>query len=332
VNEFLVDLLVCPVCHRELEWEIFEKSGDRIEAGAAHCRDCSAEYPVQDGIGMFLTPDLHREDLWEQVDNNLIQYLKEHPALEQQLMDTPLEDVAPADKFFRALVLEERGDYREAKKVEQLANQGIYTPEYQECAQSQIDYVVEQLSQSTGMVVDLACGRGYLVEEMARNLKRQIVATDFSPRVLRRNRLYLESQGLYERVSLLAFDARSTPFRNGSVETLTTNIGLPNIEHPDKLLVELRRIAAGSFLAISHFVPEDDEANLALLRKYGLDQLQVRSSTHEQFTTAGWRVEIANICSGIAKPTPVGVILEGAGIDGFPVSETTLDWCVIVGT
>jgi hypothetical protein len=32
---------------------------------------------------------------------------------------------------------------------------------------------------------------------------------------------------------------------------------------------------------------------------------------------------------GLARPTPEGVILEGWGIDAFPVAETTLEWCVI---
>ena len=332
MHEYLVDLLACPACHRELEWAIFKRRNGRIEQGAVHCPNCSAEYPIQDGIGMFLTPDLQREDLWEQVDSNLIQYLKDNPELERRLMETPLEEVSPADLFFRSMVLEERREFNEAKKVENLANEGIYTSEFQECAQSQIAYVVERLAQSEGTIVDLASGRGYLVEELARNLDRKIVATDFSPRVLRRDRKYFESQGLYERISLLAFDARRTPFRDGAVDTLTTNLGLPNIEHPDKLLLELRRITRGSFLAISHFVPEDDEANLNVLREYGLDTLQVRSSTLEQFSAVGWQVEIANHCSGVAKPTPVGVILEGASIDEFPVSETILDWCVIAAS
>jgi uncharacterized protein YbaR (Trm112 family) len=330
MHELLLELLVCPVCHGNLEWDIVEHARGRIERGIARCAECPGEYPIQDGIGMFLTPDLQREDLWEQVDSALIQHLKEHPELESLLMDTPLEDVAPADRFFRALVLEERGDFEEAKRVEKLANEGIYTADYQRCALSQTDYVVAKLSGSEGLIVDLASGRGYLVEQMARFLDRPIVATDFSPRVLRRNRSHLESQGVYERVSLLAFDARRTPFRAGSVETLTTNLGLQNIEHPDELLSELRRIAAGPFLAISYFVPEDDEANLDMLKKYGLDQLQIRSSALEQFDRAGWQLEIANLCSGIAKPTPSGEILEGAGIDGFPVSETTLDWCVLI--
>jgi ubiquinone/menaquinone biosynthesis C-methylase UbiE len=165
---------------------------------------------------------------------------------------------------------------------------------------------------------------------MACTLNRPIVATDFSPRVLRRDRQRFESFGLYDRVSLLAFDARRTPFRDGAVEQLTTNQGLPNIEEPGGLLSELRRVVAGTFMAIHHFYPEDDGANAAVLREYGLDALLFRPSMAGHFTAAGWQVEVANACLGKARPTPVGVVLEGTGIDGLPVAETVLEWCVLL--
>jgi len=329
MQDYVIELLVCPICHRELEWDIAERNNDRIEQGVAYCRECSAVYPVQDGIGLFLTPDLVRDDLWEQVDSNLIQYLKQHPEVERKLMDTPAAKVAPADLFFRALALEERGDFEGAKETEKLASEGIYTSDYRACAQSQIDYVIEQLSRSGGIIVDIASGRGYLVEEMARNLERPIIATDFSPRVLRRDRQFLEHYRLYDQVSLLAFDARRTPFRDRSVKTLTTNQGLPNIEHPNELLSELRRIVSGSFLAISHFYPADDEANIKALQDFGLEPLLINRTAVSLFSSSGWQMEKENSCIGIAQPTPKGEILEGAGIDGLPVSETTLDWCVL---
>jgi uncharacterized protein YbaR (Trm112 family) len=330
MQTYLIEMLVCPVCHGDLDWTINERSGDRIETAQANCEACSATYPIQEGIGLFLTPDLQRNDLWEQVDSNLIQYLKQHPEVEKRLMDVPLDALAPADLFFRALVLEERGDFDGAKTVEKLANEGIYTPEYRDCSESQFDYVLEQLSGVEGPIVDLASGRGYLVERLTRSMEQPIVATDFSPRVLRRNRRWWEHFGLYEQISLLAFDARRTPFRDGGVMTLTTNQGLPNIEQPDDLLPELRRFVAGKFLAITHFYPEEDEANRAALQEFGLSTLLYHRSALSLFSSSGWQIEVANNCAGVARPTPKSVILDGTGIDAFPVSETTLDWCVLV--
>lgn len=332
MHTFLIEMLQCPACHGKLEWNIVEQNENRIETAEAHCNACTTAYPVREGIGLFLTPDLQRNDLWEQVESGLIQHLRQHPELERQLMEVPLETLAPADQFFRALVLEEQGNYIEARVVEDSANKLLYTPAHISCRDIQLDYVVEWLSTTEGPIVDLASGRGYLVEELARRLKRPIVATDFSPGVLRRDRSRLKSFGLYDHVSLLALDARRTPFKDGAIGTLTTNLGLPNIEEPGSLLRELRRIVAGVFLAISHFFPEDDETNAKVIHEAGLETLLYRHTALEQYARAGWNVEVKNACVAEAHPTPPSVVLDGARIDGLPVANTRLEWCVLLGT
>ena len=322
MHTYLIEMLECPDCHDKLEWRIIEQNQDRIETAEAHCTACTATYPVRDGIGLFLTPELPRNDLWEQVDSGLIQHLREHPELERQMMDGPLDTLGPADQFFRALVLEERGNFAEAQIAEDMAKKSMYAPEHTNCWDSQINYIVGRLSPTGGPIVDLASGRGYLVEPLVRRLKRPVIATDFSPAVLRRNRRWLESLGLYDRVTLLAFDARRTPFKNGLVETLTTNLGLPNIEEPGTLLRELRRIVGGEFLAISHFFPEEDEANAKVIKEAKLETLLYRRPALAQYAEAGWKVQVKNTCVAEAHPTPAAVVLEGARIDGLPVSET----------
>ena len=161
-----------------------------------------------------------------------------------------------------------------------------------------MEYVVEWLSTTEGPIVDLASGRGYLVEKLVRELKRPVVATDFSPRVLRSDRERLKSFGLYEHVSLLAFDARRTPFKDGAIETLTTNLGLPNIEEPGNLLRELHRIVAGTFLAISYFFPEEDEANAKVIHEANLEPLLYRHTALKHYAETGWNVEVKNACVG----------------------------------
>ena len=81
MQKYLVEILECPKCHGKLGWNITEQSRYRIEVAEAYCQDCSSTYPVQDGIGVFLTTDLKRNDLWEQVDNGIEQYLKQNPVL-----------------------------------------------------------------------------------------------------------------------------------------------------------------------------------------------------------------------------------------------------------
>jgi len=332
MHDYLIEMLECPTCHGELTWTVTQSLGSRIEEAEASCGGCGAAYPVREGIALFLTPDLPRNDLWEQVDSGLTKYLREHPEVERQLMDVPLEELAPVDQFFRALVLDERGMYAQAKAAEQIANAGLYTREYLDCSESQFKYVVERLSASDGPIVDLASGRGALAERLASGITRHLIVTDFSPRVLRRNRRWLEFFGLYDKVSLLAFDARRTPFKDGTVGTMTTYLGLSNIEEPADLLRELRRIVKGEFLAISHFFPEEDEANAAAIREAGLSPLLFRGSALDHFAASGWQVEMANVCMGEALPTPHSVLLDGAGVDALPVVETVLEWCVLVAS
>jgi uncharacterized protein YbaR (Trm112 family) len=332
MHTYLLEMLECPACHGELEWTVLEKNGDRIETAEARCQACAATYPIREGIGLFLTSESQRNDLWEQMDSGLTQYLREHPEVERQLTDVPLDTLAPADQFFRAHVLEARGNYLEARAVETTANKGLYTPEQINCWDSEQEYVIQWLSTAEGPIIDLASGRCYLVEELARKLNCPVVATDFSPRVLRGNRKRLQSLGLYDRVSLLAFDARHTPFRDGTVATLTTNLGLPNIEEPGNLLAELRRIVKGEFLAISHFYPEDDEVNAKVIHEAKLDPLLYRRSALRHFAEAGWHVEMKNVRVAKAEPTPPSVNLEGARPDGLPVAGTNLEWCVLLAT
>ena len=136
--------------------------------------------------------------------------------------------------------------------------------------------------------------------------------------------------GLYERVSLLAFDARRTPFKPGKVGTMTTNLGLANIEQPGELLSELRRAVGGQFLAISSFFPPDDAVNGRLIREYGMDGLLFREPLLAQFAGAGWDAEVVNSRHIRTLPTPASELLDGARVDGLPVAETELEWCVVV--
>ena len=329
MHEFLTDWLVCPACHGDLAWRIAERVGGHIESGQARCMACEEEYPIRDGIGIFLLPDLPREDLWQDVDSGLIKYLRAEPEVDRRLMGVPLESLGPADQFFRAMVAEERGDFDEAARAEALAIKKLYTAEYRACSESQGAYVIEKIAGHDGPVVDLASGRGHLVERAIELSDRLVVATDFSLKVLQRNRRWLKHAGFYERVSLLAFDARRTPLRTGIVPLLSTYLGLPNVEQPGELLAELRRIVSGVFLAVSHFYPIDDRVNGQALRQAGLETLLYKQSTLDRFANSGWQAEAANVCTGLARPTPPGIVIEGASIDGFPVAETHLEWCVI---
>ena len=329
MQTYLLDMLLCPVCYGDLDWQISEWRKERVETAVAHCQDCTAVYPVQDGIGIFLTPDLPRKDLWDQVASGLIQHLQQHPELTKRILLLPVTELVPADQFLRTLLLEEQGDYTTAQKVEAIALKGLYTPAYRSCWQRQLDAVIDQLSGTQEPIIDLASGRGYLIKKILTELDNPVVATDFSPGILRRNRQWLESCNLYDKVSLLAFDARRTPFKDNVVQWLTSNLGLPNIEEPNNLLRELKRITNGNFLAVMHFFPENDTKNGQVIKEAGLESFLYRGSTLDHFANVGWQIEMQNTCQSIAQPTPPSAVLEGLRIDGLPIAETTLEWCLL---
>jgi ubiquinone/menaquinone biosynthesis C-methylase UbiE/uncharacterized protein YbaR (Trm112 family) len=329
MKSYVVDLLICPDCHSSLEWQIEEKSENEIEKAEARCTGCSAVYPVEEGIGIFLTPDLPRKDMWAQVDSQIAIHLSAHPDLEKQLLEGPLEDLSPTDQHFRAMIMDERGRFGEASVIENLANKNLYTRDYMDCWRSQTDHVMDSLATLKGPLVDLASGRCYLVERIVETFRRHVIATDFSLAVLRRDRKFFQFRGLDAFVSFLAFDARKTPFKNGSIATMTTNLGLSNIEDPGELVNELKRIIDGTLLAITHFFPEDDEENRKVIEQVGVEAFIYQESALGYFIEANWKASVENACSGKALPTPASRIFEGARADGLPVAPTELIWGTI---
>lgn len=330
MHEELINRLCCPICHVDLSWKITSYEAHQIKTAEATCQTCGNCYPVKDGIGIFLHPDLPIRDLWAQVDSGLLQYLSAHPSLKRDLMDPPLNTLVPTDQFFRALVLEARGDYRIAREIEFQANQGIYCQEYRSCWENQSNFVLQQLASHTGLIVDLASGRGYLAERILRQLNRHVVITDFSIQVLRGGSKRLEAFGLVKQASFLACDARRMPFKDGAIPTLVTNLGLPNIENPGEMLPDLHRALTGTFFAISHFYSSDDQENVRMIDELGLSTFSYRHSSLDEYSRSGWQVTVANSETGTALPTPPGKILSGAKIDSLPVVETCLEWCTLV--
>lgn len=337
MHKAIIDLLQCPACNCALTWKFYEQNGQWVENGEARCSaGCDTVYPVREGIGIFLTPDLPREDLWQQMDSQLTQFLRTSPDIEAELMLSPVEQLNAADRTYRAHVLEERQDFDAAERVLSGVEKEIYTPGYLACQDAQVSALLERVASREKdldlPIVDLASGRGFLVQKMAQTSQRPIIATDFSLSVLRRDRVRFERMGLGERISLLAFDARRTPFKDRVVDTMTTFLGLPNIIDPGILLIELRRILHGEFLAVHFFFPQDDQANLEEIRLHDLEDLLIKPRLLDHFMRAGWQVELVNPLQAAASPTPLSAVLPGARVDGMPVADTVLEWVILRGT
>jgi hypothetical protein len=112
---------------------------------------------------------------------------------------------------------------------------------------------------------------------------------------------------------------------------MTSNLGLANVEQPGSLADELRRILSGTFLSISCFYPEDEDANARAIHATGADTLLFRRPALAYLERAGLRAAVENVRTGVARPTDRSA-LTGAPIDLLPVVETVLEWCVLAVT
>jgi hypothetical protein len=274
----------------------------------------------------MLAPDARHGDPWREAASGLERTLAERPDLERRLLDPPPAELAPADRMFRALVLEERGGGVEATELAAHAERDLYTASYLECRDRMLACAAEELARGSGPIVDLASGRCTLMERLARDLDRPLVATDVSPVVLRRSRERLRARGVADRVEFVCLDARRLPFADGSIATLTTFLGLGNVSEPGSLLTELSRVVSGVFTPVCTFFPASDDANRTAARAAGVERLLVAETAEVALVEAGWHVEAVASCSCDARPTPASVVFEGARVDGLPVADTQVEW------
>ena len=219
-------------------------------------------------------------------------------------------------------MLEEREGFAAAREAYAYADVHSYSVEVRRARDAALAHVVELVRAGEGQVLDVATGRGTLLELLLREGERPLAATDVSPTVLRRVRERLGD----DRIDYVAADAHELPFADGSIPTLVSHLGLANV--PATALAELRRV--GRTLFVTHvFYPEDDAENRAAAREAGLERLLLRSAALEALSDAGWNPTVEAEREVRAGPTPESALVPGVRIDGIPVVETTATWCVL---
>lgn len=323
-----IQMLVCPSCHKDLQWYIQEESEERIINGKACCSCCNSEYEVKDEIAVFLTSELSRNDLWNKGESALEKFFNENTEIYDKLMNTPEEELNGADYWYKATYFEIRRDFATSTKMFKNAFKKIYTEDYINGWESQMDFVIKDL-QGDEPIIDIATGKGYLVEKILTETRNYVVVTDFSPTILKRNKEYYKAKGLYQRLSLIAFDARKTPFRDNSIVNMTSNMGLQNIDQPGEVVKELNRITKDKFMSVMFFIDKEDKKHMDLFREWSNTAYVTKENAIKTFRNSGWYVEICNSFLANIKPTPESEIIKGAGIDVFPIEDTEVEFCVI---
>lgn len=328
--KFLKPLVICPQCKGELLWTVTSENVNHITDATMECSCCHEKYFIEDSVACFLIGYDMTNDNWQKGDDYLSKFFSEHPEIKDKLLETPIEKLNAADIYTRASLLKEMNDNEEAERLGKLGYEKAYTEQYKNAIQSQFDYVLQQLKHTQGFVVDIASGSCTLVDKLLEQTMLDVVATDISFNIMKKSHNKEMKKGYEDRSTFIAFDVIKSPFRNKVIPIMTTFAGLQNILKPDGVISELERICSKKFYSISSFCPESDSVNREVLEKFGIDKMWIKERNISEFKRNGWNVDIENSIIAEVKPTPMGEIVEGVGIDGIPVADSQFECCTMV--
>jgi len=321
MHKALIPLLICPICHGKLKSRITRKDETHLIEGEFACKDCKRKYPIFDGIGVFLSGEETKEDLWKEQEDFATRFRKENPILFFLLTKTFLGNIKPEHHFIKGLLLEDE------KTLEQ-ATRRIYTKDYLIGYEKTKEALREVEKDNPRIILEIACGRGGFFKPFIRSRQRKgvYVVTDFSPTVLRSNLKWLRKSGLDEEVTLMAFDAKAMPFRDNSIPAIVSNIGFPNIRNNGRAVNEVFRVLVSHGILITNFMFTTEQTkNYTKAKELGLDQFYTRKNVEEVFTKAGFRFSLEELYHGSVRPTP-------GGIDYFPIVKDVYSFCVFRAT
>jgi len=325
---FLQEILICPECHGELTWEIANETKNHIIAADVKCNACNRNYDVRNGIGRFVKYE-NSSDSWQDGDNWLNDLIGNNPDIREKLMTTDIEKMNAADIAVRYMIYKAEGNLSEAEKLIEIINTKAYKEETIKANLSQCDYIINSLKDEKDFILDVASGEGSLVTKFLENTHACIVSSDISFNVLEKAKRSAEAKGFGDRVSYIAFDLNKSPFRDKTVKTITSFLGLQNIPYPE-IFKEIRRICSGKLYTACVFCCEDNTVNLKALEEGGSDKTWVKSKFIDEFNKAGFASTVENSIITLDDPTPVGEIVKGARIDGYPVETGHFERAVAI--
>lgn len=105
--------------------------------------------------------------------------------------------------------------------------------------------------QDHGEAVDLGCGPGYLVQEMAQRAPNlHVTGVDLSTEMLKDAQAYAREAGMEGRVDFRLGDAQSIPFADESLDLVVSTLSLHHWSSPPAVLSEIQRVLkpGGAFM------------------------------------------------------------------------------------
>lgn len=271
------------------------------------------------------------KDSWEENKSGLALFFEEHPEVVRALDEAGSDSLNGADLAAKSALYQSRGLFKEAAELFRDAWRKCYPAEYIRAFEAELDFIAGELAGCPGPVTDIASGRGMLVEKLLEKTGAPITATDISQSVLMSHLgARFPEEVKSGRLTLTPCDAGALPFPDGSLPAVTTCLGLQNIPGPERAVRELRRACGGKLYALCMFFPDDDRENQEAAARLGLEGAYSKKELIGLLERCGWRVSCHEGPANKLPPTPVGVVVPGAGFDALPVAETEARFVTMV--
>lgn len=327
---FLKEILICPECHESLIWKISDGNASHIIEAEIKCSNCSKIYAVKNGMGCFVEYKETSGDDWQEGENRLMKLIAENPEIKEKIMITDIKEMNAADIMVRSMLCQMDGNTSEAERLFEIWSKKAYKEETLKASRAQIEYIVNYLKHKKDFVLDVASGSGTLVKELLEKTDALIISSDISFNIMEKAKKAADKNGYGDKVSYIVFDINKSPFLNKSIKTITTFVGFQNIPNPANIFREMRRICNDKVYSACIFCCEDSLVNLKSLEEAGLSQTWVKNKYIDAFNEADFSSVIENSIVVLNEPTPVGEIVRGIEIDGFPVEAGHFEYATVI--
>lgn len=278
----LEDLLICPVCHCGLS--------ENLE-----CKNCHHIYSYQYGVYDVVSPKLSgdQKTFWTVTDEDI-----ERDAVPNGKSDEGAEPDWEKDYYARM------------------------SDETKQAQKKQSDFMNRLIPSLSGVVCDLATGRGRNLERLltagANDLS--IVCTDIDRRILAMTRKNKKTDD--SRVFYIATDGRYLSIRDNSFDSITSFAAFGNIPESDKVAGELyRTLKPGGELIVEGTYIAEGSRSFELAKKTGLEKGMTEKYLTQELKSTGFQdVTSTVVAKAVWAENPYDVL---------PVAGDMQYFCVI---
>ena len=300
-----------------------EKNSNKIIAGYAKCVECGETYPINNGIAVFLPNKWQNIKIWERSERVAVQ--KKGTGEKKNILVGENID-KPSEILKRIRIRNSQGEMR---------NEDLYK-RYMEVigmpdTLSKLCYLAQKCANEIDdmdYVLDFASGKCLLAEVLNEISNCRTIVSDINPIIVMQAQQEFKRSDNYDKLSFMAFDMKKSPFRNKSIHTVTTLLGLQNIIPSKGIVDEIDRIS-DVFFTISAYLTEKLPENMTVLNKFHIADVWIEHNFAKETDRLGWKCE--RICSfmDLAKGISREEIETRFAVAKFPVKDEMVKYALM---